>query len=84
MAHLQLCQGLVTNILHVESKDFATGISFVEKSKTQEKSSSVCFVDDGQGAMGKPKRNKDLFPPFSSAHCCSGTKQGLEESKNDE
>lgn len=44
MSQLQLCQGLVTNILHVESGDFATGISFVEKSKIQKKSSSVGFV----------------------------------------
>lgn len=84
MSQLQLCQGLVTNILHVESGDFATGISFVEKSKIQKKSSSVGFVADGQGTMGKPERDKYLFLPFSSAYFCNGMKRGLEESRNDE
>lgn len=83
-SQLQLCQGLVTNILHLENEAFATGISFVERSSVQEKSSSIGCVDDGQGTMGKPKGHKYLFLPFSSAHLCSGMKWGLEESKNDE
>lgn len=60
MSQLQLCQGLVTNILHVESEDFATGISFVEKSKIQQHWLCGWWA----GNNGKTQERQVPFSPF--------------------
>lgn len=82
MSQLQLWHVLLTNILHVESQWFCYWDIICGKSKIQRKCSHVGFVDDGKGTMGKPDRDKYLLLLFSSAHFCSGMKQGLKKSRN--
>lgn len=84
MSQLQLWHVLLTNILHVERQWFCYWDRICGKSKIQRKSSHVDFVHDGKGTMEKPDKDKKLLLPFSSAHFCSGMKQGLEKTRNDE
>lgn len=61
MSQLQLCQGLVTNFLHVESEDFATGISFVEKNKIQKSPVALALWMMGREQWENPRETSTFF-----------------------